>query len=38
MENLMMDFYDHPDFQPEAMDVGALPRKYRGRLAFFGGL
>ena len=25
-------------FQPEVMDVAALMRKYRGRLAFFGGL
>lgn len=25
-------------FQPEVMEVGALIRKYRGRLAFFGGL
>ncbi|MFB3883324.1 MAG: uroporphyrinogen decarboxylase family protein [Armatimonadota bacterium] len=25
-------------FQPEVMDVDALVRKYRGRLAFFGGL
>jgi len=25
-------------FQPEVMDVGALMRQYRGRLAFFGGM
>ena len=25
-------------FQPEVMDVAALLRKYRGRLAFYGGL
>ena len=25
-------------FQPEVMDVGALMRQYRGRLAFWGGV
>jgi uroporphyrinogen decarboxylase len=48
-QNLMMDFHDHPDFvndlvncfnpfQPEVMDVTSLIQRYRGRLAFHGGL